>query len=77
MTVTNVDPAILFQALATGESDATVAVWLPTTQGFFVDEYENELVDLGVNMTGTQVGFIVPEYVDIDSIEDLPGFDQQ
>ncbi|WP_423189280.1 glycine betaine ABC transporter substrate-binding protein [Alkalibacterium sp. f15] len=77
VTVTNVDPAILFQALATGEADATVSVWLPTTQGFFVDEYENELDDLGVNMTGTQVGFIVPKYVDIDSIEDLPGLDQQ
>lgn len=75
VTITNVDPAILFQALAAGETDATVAVWLPTTQGFFVEEYENELVDLGPNLTGTQVGFIVPEYVDIDSIEDLPTFE--
>ncbi|MCC5895255.1 MAG: glycine/betaine ABC transporter [Alkalibacterium sp.] len=77
VTITNVDPAILFQALANGETDATVAVWLPTTQGFFVDEYEGELDDLGVNLSGTQVGYIVPEYVDIDSIEELPAYDQQ
>lgn len=77
VSITNVDPAILFQALATGETDATVAVWLPTTQGFFVEEHENELDDLGVNLTGTQVGFIVPDYVDIDSIEELPAFDQE
>lgn len=74
VTVTSVDPAVLFQALAAGESDATVAVWLPTTQGFFVEEHEENLDDLGVNLTGTQVGFIVPEYMDIDSIEDLPAY---
>lgn len=77
VSITNVDPPILFQALANGETDATVAVWLPTTQGFFVDEYEGELDDLGVNLSGTQVGYVVPEYVDIDSIEDLPAFDQE
>lgn len=76
VSITNVDPAIMFQALATGETDATVAVWLPTTQGFFVEEYENELDDLGVNLSGTQVGFIVPAYMDIDSIEDLPAYNQ-
>lgn len=74
VNVTNVDPAIMFKALASGESDATAAVWLPTTQGPMLEEYKDDLVDLGVNLTGTQVGFIVPEYMDIDSIEDLPAY---
>jgi len=28
---------------------------------------------MGVNMEGTVIGLVVPEYMDIDSIEDLTG----
>lgn len=71
VTLSNVDPAILFQALAQGEVDATVAPWLPTTQGAFYEEYGDNIVDMGQNMEGTVIGLVVPEYMDIDSIEDL------
>ncbi|WP_225744799.1 glycine betaine ABC transporter substrate-binding protein [Marinilactibacillus sp. Marseille-P9653] len=74
VTTTNVDPAIMFKALAAGETDATVAVWLPTTQAPLIKEYAGQLDDLGVNLHGTQVGYIVPAYMDIDSIEDLPAY---
>lgn len=69
--VTQVDPTIAFQAIANGEADVTTVAWLPTTHGAFYEEYGEDMVDLGVNMTGTQNGIAVPEYVDIDSIEDL------
>ncbi|WP_208559075.1 glycine betaine ABC transporter substrate-binding protein [Marinilactibacillus kalidii] len=72
--ITNVDPAIMFRALAAGETDATVAVWLPTTQGPLIAEYKDQVEDLGVNLHGTQVGYIVPSYMEIDSIEDLPAY---
>lgn len=75
VTVTNVDPAIMFQALASGETDATIAPWLPTTQGAFYEQYGDSIDDLGPNMSGTQIGLVVPEYMDIDSIEDLPAGD--
>ncbi|SFB98978.1 glycine betaine/proline transport system substrate-binding protein [Alkalibacterium subtropicum] len=71
VTVNNVDPSILFQALAQGEVDVTVAPWLPTTQGAYLEEYGDEIVDMGPNMEGTVIGLVVPEYMDIDSIEDL------
>ncbi|WP_423188446.1 glycine betaine ABC transporter substrate-binding protein [Alkalibacterium sp. f15] len=71
VTLTNVDPSILFQALAQGEVDATVAPWLPTTQGAYLEEYGDQIIDLGPNMEGTVIGLVVPEYMDIDSIEDL------
>lgn len=71
VTISNVDPSILFQALAQGEVDATVAPWLPTTQGAYLEEYGDEIVDMGPNMEGTVIGLVVPEYMDIDSIEDL------
>ncbi|MFO8070129.1 MAG: glycine betaine ABC transporter substrate-binding protein [Alkalibacterium sp.] len=71
VTVNNVDPSILFQALSQGEVDVTVAPWLPTTQGAYLEEYGDDIVDMGPNMEGTVIGFVVPEYMDIDSIEDL------
>lgn len=70
--VTNVDPVIMFQAIATGEGDASLAPWLPSTHGMFMDEYGEDIVDLGPNMEGTLNGFVVPDYMDVDSIEDLP-----
>lgn len=71
VTVNNVDPSILFQALAQGEVDVTVAPWLPTTQGAYLEAYGDDIVDMGPNMEGTVIGLVVPEYMDIDSIEDL------
>ncbi|MGE7094462.1 glycine betaine ABC transporter substrate-binding protein [Lysinibacillus sp. NPDC048646] len=71
VTVTPVDPAIMFQAIATDEADATVAPWLPTTHQAFYEKHKEDIVDLGENLEGTQNGFVVPAYMDIDSIEDL------
>lgn len=72
VTLTNVDPAILFKAMAEGDGDGTVAPWLPVTHGAFMDEYGEEIEDLGPNISGTVSGLAVPEYMDIDSIEDIP-----
>ncbi len=69
--VTPVDPAIMFQAVATGEADATVAPWLPSTHRSFYEKHQEDMVDLGENLKGTKNGFVVPAYMDIDSIEDL------
>lgn len=71
VTITPVDPAIMFQAIASGVADATVAAWLPTTHSSFYAKYKDDFVDLGENLTGTKNGFVVPTYMDIDSIEDL------
>nr|WP_106781684.1 glycine betaine ABC transporter substrate-binding protein [Lysinibacillus timonensis] len=72
VAITPVDPAVVFQAIATGEGDASLAPWLPSTHGAFFEEYKDDIVDLGPNLTGTQNGFTVPAYMEIDSIEDLP-----
>ncbi|RKQ30420.1 glycine/betaine ABC transporter [Oceanobacillus halophilus] len=69
--LTPVDPAIVFQAIANGEADASLAPWLPVTHGPFYEEYKEDIVDLGPNLEGTIIGLTVPEYVDIESIEDL------
>lgn len=69
--ITPVDPAIMFQAIATGEGDLTLAPWLPATHGSFYEKHKDSFIDLGANLEGARIGLAVPTYMDIDSIEDL------
>jgi len=71
VTITDVDPAVMFEALANGEADASIAPWLPVTQGAHYEKHKDDLIDLGPNLSGARLGYVVPEYMDIDSIEDL------
>jgi len=61
----------MYQGLASGDADGMVAAWLPTTHGHYLDAIKDDVVDLGVNLDGTKIGWVVPSYVTIDSIEDL------
>lgn len=61
----------LFTAIANGSADATLAVWLPIAHKTYADKFKGEFEELGVNMEGVRSGLAVPEYMDIDSIEDL------
>lgn len=71
VTVTPVDPAIMVEAVANGEADASLAPWLPSTHKPFIEKHQDNIIDLGANLEGTQNGLVVPAYMDIDSIEDL------
>lgn len=71
VTVTPVDVAVLFESLANGDADATNAAWLPFTHKDFYENNKDKYVDLGPNLTGAIIGLVVPEYMDINSIEDL------
>lgn len=72
VTLSSVEPGPLFSALASGGADASVAPWLPYTHKDYVDKYEGQFDDLGVNMTGVRQGLVVPTYMeDVNSIEDL------
>src|SRR5690625_4008222 len=71
VTVTPLDNAVMWEAVATGEADAMVAAWLPGTHGDLFEEYQDQLIDLGPNLEGAKIGLVVPSYMDIDSIEDL------
>lgn len=71
VTVTPLDNAVMWEAVATGEADGMVAAWLPGTHGDLFEQYQDELIDLGPNLEGAKIGLVVPSYMDIDSIEDL------
>jgi glycine betaine/proline transport system substrate-binding protein len=51
----------MWAAVATGKVDGMVAAWLPTTHGHYYEQYKDQIVDLGPNMVGTQIGLVVPD----------------
>lgn len=70
--LTPLDMGIAFESLSTGEVDGMLIAWLPVGAASYSEQYKDEIVDLGPNLEGAQQGFVVPAYMDIDSIEDLP-----
>lgn len=61
----------MWQALAAGDQDATVAAWLPSLQARFLEKHGSDVVNLGPNLKGTRIGLVVPDYVPVDSITEL------
>lgn len=66
-----VTASAMWQGIASGDADAMVAAWLPTTHGHYFEKVKDEVVDLGPNLVGTRIGLVVPQYVTIDSIEEI------
>lgn len=48
-----------------------VAAWLPGTHAEQFEAYGDQVEQLGPNLEGAAIGLVVPEYMDVDSIEDL------
>ncbi|ASK20398.1 MULTISPECIES: glycine betaine ABC transporter substrate-binding protein [unclassified Halomonas] len=69
--LTSLSAAAMFQALSTGDADAIVAAWLPTTHADYMERVGDNIEDLGMNLDGTKLGLVVPAYTDVDSIADL------
>lgn len=70
--ITPVSAAAMWQAVGTGDVDGMVAAWLPTTHKPYLDKVADKVEDLGPNLVGTRIGLVVPSYVTMDSITDLP-----
>lgn len=61
-----------FQGVASGELDAFLDVWLPSTHAKYWKTYKDQVVDLGVWYEGVAtLGIGVPNYVDAQTIADL------
>ncbi|WCS27861.1 glycine betaine ABC transporter substrate-binding protein [Methylobacterium sp. NMS14P] len=63
--------AAMWQAVATGDADASVAAWLPVTQAAYYEKLKDRLELLGPNVTGAKIGWVVPAFSPLNSIEDL------
>ncbi len=65
------DAGLLWQSLATGDIDFMVTAWLPGTHAAYYEELKDDVVVLPSLYEGAAIGLVVPQYVTIDSIEEL------
>jgi glycine betaine/proline transport system substrate-binding protein len=71
VTITPLPAAAMWQAVATGEADAMVAAWLPATHASYYGQLKDKVDLIGPNVSGAKIGWAVPKYTEISSIEDL------
>jgi glycine betaine/proline transport system substrate-binding protein len=69
--ITPVSAAAMWQSVGTGDADGLVAAWLDTTHAHYLAAVKNKVEDLGPNLQGTRIGLVVPDYVKVNSIEEL------
>ncbi|MDY6992730.1 MAG: glycine betaine ABC transporter substrate-binding protein [Pseudomonadota bacterium] len=66
-----VSAAAMWQAVASSDADGLVAAWLDTTHAHYLDAVDKKVINLGPNLEGTKIGLVVPDYVSVNSIEEL------
>ena len=69
--MTTADPGLLYQGVKTGDLDAQLSAWLPSTHESYYEKAWADSITLGPNLIGTRAGLVVPEYVDIDKVSEL------
>lgn len=65
------DNGVMWESIATGEADAMVSAWLPTTHSSYYQKHKTQIEDLGANLEGAKIGLVVPTYMKVNSIADL------
>jgi len=69
-TLTEAGP--LYTALAAGDVDIYPSAWPEVTHVAYMEEYGDQIEDLGAYYDNAKLTFAVPTYSDIESIADLP-----
>src|SRR5699024_3973609 len=67
------EAGVLYAGLAQGDVDMYPSAWPEVTHASYMEEYGDSIEDLIGYYEGAVLNLSVPEYVDIDSIEDLVG----
>jgi glycine betaine/proline transport system substrate-binding protein len=65
------DAALIYAGLARGDMDVVTSAWSEVTHAQYMEEYGDQVEDLGTWYEGATNALAVPEYTDIDSIEEL------
>lgn len=63
--------AAMWQAVGTGDVDGMVTAWLPVTHADYLKSVADKVENLGPITSGAKLGWAVPSYVTIDSMEDV------
>ena len=67
------EAAPLYTGLANGDIDVYPSAWPEVTHAAYMDEYGDDIEDLASYYEGAKLTFAVPEYTEIDSIDELKG----
>lgn len=71
VTITPIEPGPIYASLAKGDADLFLDAWLPHTHADYWEKYGDKLVKIGESFSGGTTGLVVPQYVDVNSIEEL------
>lgn len=74
VTITSADVGPAYTAIANGDRDAFMETWLPILHRDYMDQFEDDIIDLGYVYEGTQSGLVAPAYVEVDSISNLNNY---
>ncbi len=69
--LTLVDIGVLYQAVSQGDVDFMVCSWLPITHKAYLEKHGAKLTKLAINSKPARLGWVVPAYVPVSSIQDL------
>ncbi len=67
------DVGIVFAGLSRGDINVFMDSWLPDTHKSYMDEYGENIDDVAVSYYDGELGWVVPKYVDIDTVEGIKG----
>ena len=71
VTMKRLEPGPIFASLSRGDTDIYMDAWLPNTHKSYWDRFGTKLDVLGTVFDDGFTGLVVPDYVDINSIEEL------
>lgn len=74
VNLTAVDAGPMWTGMARGDFDAIVAAWLPGTHAAYLEQTQDDIVNLGPNLEGAKIGWVVPDYVPVNSIDELNNY---
>ncbi|MDZ7711968.1 MAG: glycine betaine ABC transporter substrate-binding protein [Rhodovibrio sp.] len=69
--LTQTDIAPQYQGVAQGDIDVMLMSWLPGTHSDYMKQVEGKTVSLGILYDHARLGWVVPKYMNVDSISDL------
>jgi glycine betaine/proline transport system substrate-binding protein len=69
--ITPLEPGPIYATIAKGDADLMMDAWLPHTHSDYWEKYGEQIDKIGESFSGGTTGLVVPQYVDVNSIEEL------
>ncbi len=67
------DVGVVYAGLSKGDLDIFMDAWLPDMHKSYMEKYDNKLDDVAISYKDGELGWVVPSYVNIDSIDQIKG----